>query len=146
MAETVAALRASRGDIEGAVDSLDVAAEFTDDRVERASLRRKRAEILIAGGAVSDAADLLAEALAHAEDDRERARVMELLAQTWNLLGRSDEAEHAREQCLLLAEAVGDADLAARVRKPLQRSVTGPRLKLAYRISEIPAAPKVARN
>jgi hypothetical protein len=67
---------------------------------------------------------------------------MELLAHTLNLLGRYDEAEYAREQALVLAEALGDEELAARARRPLQRSVTTPRLRLAYRISEIPAPPR----
>jgi len=145
MAEAVATLRMARGDIEGAIDALDGAAEYTDDAGERATLRRKRAAILLDGGHVSDAADLLAEALAHAADDQERARVMELLAQTWHLLGRHEEAEYAREQALVLAEAVGDEDLAARVSRPLQRSVTGPRMKLAWRISEIPSPMRAAR-
>jgi hypothetical protein len=145
MAESVATLRTSRGDIEGAIDALDVAAEHAQERVERAILRRKRASVLLEGGRVGDAADLLAEALAHAPDDHERARVMELLAHTWNVLGRRDEAEYARQQAPVLAEAVGDMELAERARKPLSRSATGPRLKLAYRISEIPSPMKAAR-
>jgi len=139
LADSIATLRASRGDIDGAIDSLDTATNLADDVHERAALWRRRAAILLEGGRVADAADVLADALAHAPDDHERARVMELLAQTWNLLGRHDEAEHAREQSLVLAESLGDKELADRVRKPLLRSVTGPRLRLAYRISEIPS-------
>jgi hypothetical protein len=139
LADAVATMRVARGDVDGAVDSLDAASVFADDTGEKAAIRRRRASIMLEGGRVSDAADVLADALAHAQDDHERARIMELLALTWNQLGRHDEAEYAREQSLVLAESFGDDELAARVRRPLQRSVTGPRMRLAYRISDIPA-------
>ncbi len=142
VADSIASLRASRGDVDGALEVLDAAASSTDggavEPAEAAALLRKRAATLLAGNRIADAADTLAEALARATDDRERAMVMELLSEAWNLLGKHDEAEHVRILGLELAVEVEDTALAARLRRPLPRSATGPRLRMAFRPSEIP--------
>ncbi|MGZ3474293.1 MAG: protein kinase domain-containing protein [Polyangiales bacterium] len=142
MVERVAELRCARGDIEGAIESIEYALGASVDigTARKVALREQLGSMLMEAGRPGEAVESFATALAEATEIIVRARLLEKLAHASNALGRFDQAEGHRRDALVLAQTLRDAELIARLCRPLQRSETGPRLRVAYRASEAPKA------
>jgi serine/threonine-protein kinase len=142
MVERAAELRCARGDIEGAIESIEYALGASVDMgtARRVALREQLGSMLVQAGRTAEAMDCFSTALADATEIIVRARLLEKLAQAAHQIGRFDQAENHRRDALVLAQNLRDAELIARLSRPIQRNETGRRPRVAYRASEAPKA------
>jgi serine/threonine-protein kinase len=141
--ERATELRCARGDIEGAIESMEYALGASVDMgtVRRVALREQLGTMLVEAGRPADAMESFAAALADATEIVVRARLLEKLAHAAHHIGRLEQAERHRRDALVLAQTMRDSTLVARLSRPLPgRTDTGRRPRVAYRASEAPKA------
>ncbi len=135
--EECARRRTAHGDDEGAIAALQdglaaARAGMMRGDVEATSgclvFGHKLGEALLQAGRLDEAMGVLSEILDLAgPNDLERALTLEQLALVAERRDRSAEAEARRREALVIADKLGNRELAERLRKPPARTGTGPR-------------------